>query len=60
MYHDLPASASFWLFLLAVDEDLAAEVRKKGCSCGGRLHAPTTLASRGVRPPSFPSTNASG
>jgi hypothetical protein len=38
MYHDLPASASFWLFLLAVDEDLAAETRKKGCSCGGRLH----------------------
>ena len=60
MYHDLPAFASFWLFLLAVDEDLAAETRKKGCSCGGRLHRPTTCASRGARPPSFPSTNASG
>jgi hypothetical protein len=38
MYHDLPRSASFWSFLLAVDEDLAAEIREKGCSCGGRLH----------------------
>jgi hypothetical protein len=43
MYHDLPASASLWLFLLAVDEDLAAEVRKKGCSCGGRLHSANYL-----------------
>jgi hypothetical protein len=39
MYHDLSRSASFWSFLLAVDEDLAAETRKKGCSCGGRLHS---------------------
>ena len=38
MYHDLPDSASFWSFLLAVDEDLAAETREKGCRCGGRLH----------------------
>jgi hypothetical protein len=38
MYHDLPDSASFWSFLLAVDEDLAEETRKKGCPCGGRLH----------------------
>ena len=38
MYHDLPRTASFWSFLLAVDEDLAAETRKQGCSCGGRLH----------------------
>jgi hypothetical protein len=35
----LSRSASFWSFLLAVDEDLAAETRKKGCSCGGRLHS---------------------
>jgi hypothetical protein len=39
MYHDLPRSASFWSFLLAVDEDLAEETRKKGCACGGRLHS---------------------
>jgi hypothetical protein len=38
MYHDLPDSASFWSFLLKVDEDLAEETRKEGCSCGGRLH----------------------
>jgi hypothetical protein len=39
MYHDLPRDASFWPFLLSVDEDLAAETRKKGCSCGGHLHS---------------------
>ena len=38
MYHDLPRTASFWSFLLAVDEDLAEETRKQGCPCGGRLH----------------------
>jgi hypothetical protein len=43
MYHDLPRSASFWSFLLAVDDDLAAETRKKGCLCGGRLHAANYL-----------------
>jgi len=39
MYHDLPDSASFWSFLLTVDEELAEETRKKGCPCGGRLHS---------------------
>jgi hypothetical protein len=43
MYHDLSRSASFWSFLLAVDKDLAAETRKKGCSCGGRLHSANYL-----------------
>ena len=43
MYHDLPGSASFWPFLLAVDEDLAAEIRTKGCPCGGRLHSANYL-----------------
>jgi hypothetical protein len=38
MYHEFLSSASFWLFLWAVDEDLAAETRNKGCSCGGHLH----------------------
>lgn len=38
MYHDLPRSARFWLFLLAVDQDLAETARRQGCSCGGRLH----------------------
>jgi hypothetical protein len=43
MYHDLPDSASFWSFLLYVDEDLAEETRKKGCPCGGRLHSANYL-----------------
>jgi hypothetical protein len=38
MYHDLPRAARFWSFLLAIDQDLAEEARKKACSCGGRLH----------------------
>ena len=38
MYHDLPRTARFWLYLLAIDQDLAETVRKNGCSCGGRLH----------------------
>ena len=38
MYHEFLSSASFWLYLLAVDQDLAAETRNKGCPCGGRLH----------------------
>ena len=38
MYHDLPRSTRFWLFLLAVDQDLAETIRTQGCSCGGRLH----------------------
>ncbi|MCO6453949.1 MAG: hypothetical protein J5I93_01430 [Pirellulaceae bacterium] len=38
MYHDLPRHASFWLFLQAVDLDLAENARSKACPCGGRLH----------------------
>lgn len=38
MYHDLPRNASFWPFLLSVDQDLAETTRKAGCPCGGRLH----------------------
>ena len=43
MYHDLPRDASFWSFLRALDDDLAAETRKKGCSCGGNLHSANYL-----------------
>lgn len=39
MYHDLPRGASFWQFLFSVDQDLAANVRNKGCVCGGQLHS---------------------
>jgi hypothetical protein len=38
MYHELPRTARFWLFLLAIDRDFAETVRKNGCSCGGLLH----------------------
>jgi hypothetical protein len=43
MYHDLPRTARFWSFLLAVDQDLADETRKKACHCGGRLHSANYL-----------------
>jgi hypothetical protein len=43
MYHDLPRTARFWSFLLAVDRDLAEETRKKACPCGGRLHSANYL-----------------
>lgn len=38
MYHELPRGASFWLFLLSIDQDLAQSARDKACPCGGRLH----------------------
>jgi len=38
MYHELPCSASFWLFLFSIDQDLAESARQRMCSCGGRLH----------------------
>jgi hypothetical protein len=38
MYHELPRSATFWLFLFSVDQDLAQSAREKACPCGGRLH----------------------
>lgn len=38
MYHNLPRAASFWLFLLTIDQDLAEALRKQACPCGGRLH----------------------
>jgi hypothetical protein len=43
MYHDLPRAARFWAFLLAIDQDLAGETRKKACQCGGRLHCANYL-----------------
>jgi hypothetical protein len=40
MLHALLADASFWQFLLRLDEDLAAEVRGAGCPhCGAPLHS---------------------
>jgi hypothetical protein len=43
MYHDLPRTARFWLFLFAIDRDLAETARDEGCSCGGRLHCANYL-----------------
>jgi hypothetical protein len=51
MYHDLPPIARLWPFLVAVDEDLAKEVREKRCGCGGRLHSSNYLRKvQGARP----------
>ncbi len=38
MYHDLPHTARFSLFLFAVDKDLAEKTRSNACPCGGSLH----------------------
>jgi len=38
MYQSLLADASFYDFLLRLDEDRAEEIRASGCDCGGRLH----------------------
>jgi hypothetical protein len=35
---ELHRSGTFWLFLSAIDKDLADLARQKGCACGGRLH----------------------
>jgi hypothetical protein len=39
MYHVLLRNASFWDFLLTVDQDLASTSRNRGCPCGGQLHS---------------------
>ncbi len=60
MYHEFLGSASFWSFLLAVDEDLAEETRKNRCRCGGRLHLRlTTLASPRGTPAQLPMSPSS-
>ena len=43
MYHDLPRGASFWAFLLTIDQGFAEEARKKACPCGGHLHCANYL-----------------
>ena len=39
MYQTPLNDSSLYRFLLKLDEDLAAQCRKAGCSCGGRLHS---------------------
>lgn len=36
--HRFLVSASFYSFLLRIDEERSEEVREAGCCCGGRLH----------------------
>jgi len=39
MYHELLFDATFWTFLLGIDQELAEEVRAEKCpSCGCHLH----------------------
>lgn len=39
MYQTILSDASVYRLLLKLDEDLATETRKKGCSCNGKLHS---------------------
>ena len=39
MYQNLLNDSSLYKFLLTLDEDLAMQCRKAGCSCGGSLHS---------------------
>lgn len=38
MCNQLPRGASFWSFLMWVDQDIADHARQEACPCGGRLH----------------------
>jgi hypothetical protein len=38
MYRASSFNATFWPFLFTIDQDLADAARKRGCTCGGRLH----------------------
>jgi hypothetical protein len=52
MYHDLPRSASFWSFLLAVDEDLAA-ARPSGISSTTASGKSSLASSGGCSPGAY-------
>lgn len=39
MYQTLLSDSSLYKFLFQLDEDLAAQCREAGCSCGGNLHS---------------------
>jgi len=39
LYQTILSDASVYRLLLKLDEDLATETRKKGCSCNGKLHS---------------------
>ncbi len=48
MYHTFPPAASFWPFLLTIDQDLAETTRRHGCPCGGACTVPIIPASLGA------------
>lgn len=50
----LPSGASFWSFLLSIDQDLAERTRQGGCACGGRLHRANYARKPRGRPDSLP------
>ena len=39
MYQTIHSDTNLYRYLLKLDEDLAAEARREGCACGGRLHS---------------------
>ena len=39
MYQTLLADSSLYVFLFQLDEDIAADCRRGGCSCSGSLHS---------------------
>jgi len=48
--HAFLTDANFYQLLFQIDESIAAEVRARGCSCGGQLHrAPYPRKPRGIR-----------
>jgi hypothetical protein len=38
LYRELVTDSSFFVALCRLDEEIAAEVRSRGCECGGALH----------------------
>ena len=59
MYHDLPRTARFWSFLLAVDQDLAEKPARKRVPAADACTPPTTSGSRAALPSSYPRHSAS-
>lgn len=43
MYRELLGDSSFFVALRRLDEEIAAEVRSRGCECGGVLHVSNYL-----------------
>jgi hypothetical protein len=39
LYQTILSDTNLYRYLLKLDEDLAAEARRQGCACGGKLHS---------------------